>query len=89
MAKFYFTYGTENQPFYGGWTEVEAPDMNAATAAFQAFHPNSKNGFINCAGIYPENYFVETKMFEHGNFGCRCHERISLTQEIAGGEQDV
>lgn len=23
MAKFYFTYGTEGQPFVGGWTEKE------------------------------------------------------------------
>ena len=23
--KFYFTYGTDGQPFVGGWTEVEAP----------------------------------------------------------------
>lgn len=24
MPKFYFTYGTDGQPFVGGWTEVEA-----------------------------------------------------------------
>ena len=24
MAKFYFTYGLEGQPFVGGWTEIEA-----------------------------------------------------------------
>lgn len=39
MAKFYFTYGTDGQPFFGGWTEVEAPDSHAACAAFRAYHP--------------------------------------------------
>lgn len=24
MPKFYFTYGTDGQPFVGGWTEVDA-----------------------------------------------------------------
>lgn len=40
MAKFYFTYGTDGQPFFGGWTEVEAPDAHAACAAFRAYHPD-------------------------------------------------
>lgn len=30
MARFYFTYGTDGQPFVGGWTEVEAPNYGAA-----------------------------------------------------------
>ena len=28
--KYYFTYGTDGQPFVGGWTEVEAPNVNLA-----------------------------------------------------------
>ena len=28
MAKFYFTYGTSGQPYFGGWTEVVAPNRN-------------------------------------------------------------
>ena len=27
MPNFYFTYGTEGQPFFGGWTEVDAPSL--------------------------------------------------------------
>ena len=34
MAKYIFTYGTEGHPFFGGWTEVEAQDWQAAYAAF-------------------------------------------------------
>ena len=40
MPIFYFTYGSEGHPYYGGWTEVEAPDSNAACAAFRAYHPD-------------------------------------------------
>lgn len=32
MAKFYFTYGTDGQPFFGGWTEVEAPGRSRGCA---------------------------------------------------------
>ena len=34
--KYYFTYGTDGQPFVGGWTEVEAPNADIACAAFRA-----------------------------------------------------
>ena len=47
MAKFYFTYGTDGQPFFGGWTEVEAPDAHAACAAFRAYHPDKTEGLVN------------------------------------------
>lgn len=48
MAKFYFTYGTDGQPFFGGWTEVEAPDAHAACAAFRAYHPDKTEGLSLC-----------------------------------------
>lgn len=54
MAKFYFTYGTDGQPFFGGWTEVEAPDAHAACAAFRAYHPDKTEGLVNCSSIYDE-----------------------------------
>ncbi len=54
MPKFYFTYGSEGHPFYGGWTEVEAPDEDTACAAFQAAHPDKHKGFLNCSMVYDE-----------------------------------
>ena len=30
MARYFFTYGTDGQPFVGGWTEVDAPAMRPA-----------------------------------------------------------
>ena len=78
---YYFTYGTsEGFPFRGGWTEVEAPDMETAVALFRAVHPDSKPGLVNCAFIYSEEKFRETGMAQDkSNWGAKCHERISIT----------
>lgn len=76
MAKYYFTYGLENHPFRGGWTEVEAPDQGAAIKAFQEAHPDGRGGLLNCAAIYTEELFQGTRMCCHGNFGGYCHERL-------------
>ena len=79
MAKFYFTYGSEGQPFFGGWTEVEAPDMHAACCAFRAIHPDKTEGLLNCCGIYAEEDFKKTCMAgPNGNIHRFCHEKISL-----------
>ena len=76
MANFYFTYGTsKTHPFYGGWTKVTAPDRASAEEIFIENHP-CRDGLINCASIYEENYFVTTNMFKNGNFGYRCHEEL-------------
>lgn len=85
MPKFYFTYGTEGQPFRGGWTEVEAPDGPAACAAFRTYHPDKTEGLLNCSSVYPEEQFKFTKMFTAGNFGSRCHETIVLRREFSKG----
>lgn len=78
MRKFYFTYGTEGQPYVGGWTEVEAPNYGAAVAVFRAYHPDKTEGLVNCSSIYDEDYFAKTDMHQEGNFGYRCHEVITL-----------
>lgn len=53
MPKFYFTYGTEGQPFVGGWTEVDAPDDHTACDVFRAYHPDKTDGLLNCSGLRP------------------------------------
>lgn len=83
MPKFYFTYGTEGQPFRGGWTEVEATDGHAACAAFRVYHPDKIEGLLNCSSVYTEEQFKSTEMFTTGNFGLRCHETIILRREAA------
>lgn len=85
MELFYFTYGTEGQPFYGGWTEIEAPNEDAACALFRAVHPDKADGFLNCSSVYPEEWFKKSRMFgPEGNFGFRCHERITVTRVVNG-----
>ena len=85
MSKYYFTYGTEGQPFVGGWTEVEAPDEDAACDAFRAYHPDKTDGLLNCSSVYDEAHFKLTEMYRRGNFGHRCREVIRVTREEVSG----
>lgn len=83
MQKFYYTYGLESHPFVGGWTEVEAPDIKTANAAFRLFHPDKDKGWLNCCSVYTEEEFKATKMAgPRGNHDHGCWERITLTHEI-------
>ena len=60
--KYYFTYGqNETQPFIGGWTVVNANSYTEAIDKFNAVHPTTKDGFINCAFVYDENEFKQPK----------------------------
>lgn len=80
MAKFYFTYGSDGHDYVGGWTEVEAEDYDKAIKIFCAVHPK-RDGCVACAGIYDEETFQNTTMYENGNFGKFLHERIQLIVE--------
>lgn len=81
MPKFYFTYGSGgDQPFDGGWTEVEAEDLRMACDTFRAIHPDRIPNCLNCSSVYSEEQFKKSCMSdEHGNFGKFCHERIAIT----------
>lgn len=83
MPKFYFTYGLEGHPFVGGWTVVEAPDMETAVKAFQVFYPDKIDTFLNCSDVYTEDKFKNTSMSgERGNFGKRCMEIIRIERTL-------
>ncbi len=76
---FYFTYGCEGHPFIGGWTQVVADNRDNAVALFNMVHPQ-KSGFVDCAGIYTEEQFFQTKMYKQGsNLGYGVHEVIELS----------
>lgn len=79
MPKFYFTYGTEEQPFRGGWSEVIAPDMGTACDLFRVVHPCKESNLLNCSCVYSEEDMMRTDMFINGNFGHKAHEVIELT----------
>lgn len=87
MATFYFTYGTEGQPFYGGWTKIIAPNREIACKVFRAFHPDRTDGLLNCCDVYDYEHFRKTEMAQRGNFGHRCHEVISLQHELLAGKE--
>lgn len=87
MEKIYFTYGIDGQPFYGGWTEVVAPDMRTACAVFRAVHPDKTDGLLNCSSVYTEAAFKKTVMAgPDGNFNQFCHERITVSREVISKE---
>lgn len=81
MPTFYFTYGSSGHPYYGGWTEIEAADIQTACKVFQGLHPNKRGDSLNCSCVYTEEQFKKTSMYADGNFGIRCHERIGVTIE--------
>ena len=77
--KYYFTYGVDEIfPYFGGWTEVESPDMETAKRIYNAVH-ETINGFGNYAFCYSEEEFKTSKMCREGNFGHKCWETISVT----------
>lgn len=82
MPKFIFTYGTDGHPFYGGWTEIIAPDVDVACAVFRIFHPDRAGweGILNCASVYTEDRFKQTEMYASGNYGKFCQETITLSR---------
>lgn len=83
----YFTYGQSGtQPFYGGWTEVTADTRAKAIELFREVHEDTSSGYINCAGIYSEKEFRQTKMPTEGNFDYRCIETIRRWKGVAERE---
>lgn len=82
MGKFYFTYGSDERfPFQHGWTEIEAPDMSTACAAFRHYHPDRDptDPCLNCAAVYTEAEFQDTVMFMQVHYHDRCRERVTMT----------
>lgn len=89
MSKFYFTYGTSGQPFYGGWTEINAPDIDTACRVFIAFHPCKVSNVMNCCSVYTEEQFKKTCMYENGNHGFRAHEVITVEHQLVTHERST
>lgn len=86
MAEYYFCYGSEGQDYSGGWTVVEAEDLETAVSIFCIFHPRkTENGCIPCGGIYDEETMKNTSMWQKGNFGKREVERITVKREVKDG----
>ena len=82
MQNYYFTYGSEGNPFKGGWTRVRADSLYTAVTAFQIYHPDRVPYILNCAHVYTEEEFKRTTMFRNGNLGEYCHEIIDLYRSV-------
>ncbi len=78
MNFYYFTFGTEGQPYFGGWVVVIANDRSEACRIFRAAFPDKIEGLLNCSSVYTEEEFKRTEMAMGGNFGAFCHETICL-----------
>lgn len=89
MNKFYYTYGTEGQPFVGGWSTVIAPDLTTANILFRMAHPDKEQGFLNCASVYDEAHFKETEMYKTGNFDAKEREIIKLSVKVISSESET
>lgn len=87
IKNYYFTYGTEGQPFYGGWTKIEAPSRESAIAIFRALHPDRTLGLLNCSSVYEEDDFHKTSMWCKGNFGVHEQEVILMQHIVIGGAE--
>lgn len=78
---YYFTYGTSpTYPYEGGWTVVYAVSRSQAVHLFRAVHPDVREGTVNCADIYTQEQFEQTKMYKTGtNLGAGVHEVLGLS----------
>lgn len=77
MLNFYFTYGTsEDYPYRGGWTTVTAPDYQKAIEVFRFYHPDIREGVLNCADYYCETEADFQELFGGENYGAAEHEHI-------------
>ena len=81
IMKFYFTFGSENQPFKGGWVIINADSREQACMLFRAAF-QLDDEMINCCNIFGEKEIKRTKMYrETDNFGSACHCELSLKIE--------
>ena len=83
MNNYYFTYGSEGQPFVGGWTRVIACNIHDAVDLFRKVHPDKTEGLLNCADYYTENQFYKTEMHLSGNLGSYEREVIVKFKELS------
>lgn len=84
MEKFYFTHGSDSK-YGGGWTVVEAENIEQAVELYRMLHPD-KNGYLDCCTYYWEIRFKDTDMYKNGNFGKRLVESIRVEHTEYNGK---
>ena len=76
---FYYTFGTSQQfPYQKGWVEVQAANRQEADKFFRLRFPDRNEGVLNCASVYDEAQFIQTRPLLSSVSGWNvCHEIIS------------
>ena len=81
MVKIYYTFGTDPRyPYLGGWVTVEAESLVKAHRIFRACFPDRTPGFLNCADYYTEDEFMRSGMYQEGNHGAFCYQKLRLVE---------
>lgn len=76
---YYFTFGTENQIYRGGWIKIAAESLREAEEKFKKHYGEeavNERGLLRYAFAYTEAEFFEELMATTGNFGTYCREVI-------------
>ena len=89
MNNYYITFGSEGQPFKGGWIIIEAETIEAETIEqackiFRAMYQYKETGdtLLKFCSIYAEETFKQTEMYKsNDNLGAGCHCKISIKKE--------
>ena len=86
--RFYFCYGADLQfPHQGGYTAIDAEDMQMASRAFQLFHPNRPGSVtLNCLYIFDEKNWRTHGLVDDQNCPCREIITVSVTTEKMDSE---
>jgi len=76
---YYFTFGSCDQLFDGGWVRIQADTLAEAQQKFIDHYGDKawkSKGVLNYAFDYPEERFKFTRMAREGNYGKFEHEYI-------------
>ena len=81
MNNYYITFGSEGQPFKGGWIIIEAENEAQAQKLFRAIYQpfDSYDALLKYCSMYDERSFKNTIMYKsNDNLGAGCHCKISI-----------
>lgn len=81
MNNYYITFGSEGQPFKGGWIIIEAENEAQAQKLFRAIYQplDSRDALLKYCSMYDERSFKSTMMYKNNdNLGAGCHCKISI-----------
>ena len=84
MNNYYITFGSEGQPFKGGWIIIEAETIEQACKIFRAMHQykETNDTLLKFCSIYTEEAFKQTEMYKgNDNLSAGCHCKISIKKE--------